>query len=204
MWSPAVTRRRPRHLFTEDSPFYADIPLQTYDPKKAQELFDELADDGKPVTFAYTVFPGSGPTTFDALAAQLKEYENVTVTADQRDTSQQGVVGTTGDYQVLTSSLAFSDPSSRLWATLSGDADRTNYSRIDDPKMNKALDAAFTAVDVKAQKAQYDIVQQQLAEQDPYLLYQSFLSGALTTKKVQGVDIYGYTSPAAVDLWLQP
>ena len=204
--SDAVTKGYPsvpETLFTKDSPFYEDIPLQTYDAKKAQELFDELADEGNPVEFAYTVFPGPGQTVFDALQAQLSTYENVTVTADQRDTSEQGVVGTTGDYQVLTSSLAFSDPASRLWATLHGDAERTNYSRINDPELNEALDAAVAATDPAEQKKQWATVQELLAELDPYILYQQFFNGTLSASEVNGIVMYGYTTPAAADLWLQ-
>jgi len=149
------------------------------------------------------VFPGPGQTVFDALQAQLSTYENVTVTADQRDTSEQGVVGTTGDYQALTSSLAFSDPSARLWASLHGDAERTNYSRINDPELNEALDAAVAATDPEEQKEQWTIVQEQLAELDPYILYQQFFNGALSTEEVNGIVMYGYTTPAAANLWLE-
>ncbi|WP_344315739.1 ABC transporter substrate-binding protein [Agromyces allii] len=192
----------PKTLFTKDSPFYEDIALQTYDPEKAQELFDELADEGKPVEFTYTVFPGTGPAYFDALQAQLALYDNVTVTADQRDSSEQGVVTTTGDYNLASSSLAFVDPASRLWGALSGDANRTNYSRIDDPELNAALDAALATTDLEEQKAQYKIVQERLAEVVPYVLFQEYLNGATVTDQVHGVEIYGYTTPAAANIWL--
>lgn len=192
----------PKTLFTKDSPFYLDIPLSEYDHDKAQELFDELAAEGKPLEFAYTLFPGSD-LVFAALQSQLKEYDNVTVTADQRDTSQQGVLGTTGEYQAITSSMAFADPAARLWGQLHGSAERTNYSRINDPEMSAALDAAFSP-DLEVQKKEYGIVQERLAELNPYILYSSFLSGAVLTENVKGVVVYGYTSPAAANIWLQP
>ncbi|MWB97569.1 ABC transporter substrate-binding protein [Agromyces seonyuensis] len=194
----------PKTLFQKNSPFYEDIPLQTQDSEKAQELFDELAAEGKPVEFAYTVFPGVGAATFDALQAQLAEYDNVTVTADQRDSSEQGVVTTTGDYNLATSSLAFVDPASRLWGALSGDADRTNYSRIDDPELNEALDAAVAAEDQDAQHEQWTLVQERLVEVVPYLLFQEYLNGAISTDQVHGIHMYGYTTPAAADIWIQP
>ncbi|MGI9824997.1 ABC transporter substrate-binding protein [Agromyces sp. Marseille-Q5079] len=193
----------PKTLFTKESPFYEDIPLQTFDQEKAQELFDELAAEGKPVEFSYTVFPGTGPATFDALQAQLKQYDNVTVTADQRDSSEQGVVTTTGDYNLASSSLAFVDPASRLWGALHGDANRTNYSGIDDAELNDALDAALATTDPDEQKAQYKIVQDRLAEIVPYVLFQEYLNGATVTDKVHGVEMYGYTQPAAAGIWLE-
>ncbi|NRG41052.1 ABC transporter substrate-binding protein [Rathayibacter sp. VKM Ac-2835] len=193
----------PETLFNEDSPFFEDLPLHTYDPEKAQELFDELAAEGKPLDFQYTVFPGNATRVFDALQSQLKAYDNVTVTADQRDTSQQGVVGTTGDYQSLTSSVAFVDPGSRLWGQFSSKADRTNYSRFSDPEMDAALDAQFETADVEEQKAQWKIVQERYIALQPYLLYSHSAFSAVTTDAVGGVDVYGYTTPPAADLWLQ-
>ncbi|ALV41891.1 hypothetical protein AU252_12575 [Pseudarthrobacter sulfonivorans] len=204
--SDSITRgypSAPKTLFTENSPLYEDIPLTTHDPEKAQKLFDELAAEGKPVNFSYTVFPGSGQLVFDALQSQLQKYKNVTVTPDQRDTSQQGVVGTTGDYQALTSSMAFVDPGSRLWGQLHGSADRTNYARFKDAETSAALDAGFTE-DPKAQKEAYKIVQERLAELHPYILYTSYLNGMLTSDKVHGATVFGYTSPSAAELWLQP
>jgi peptide/nickel transport system substrate-binding protein len=204
--SDSITRgypSAPKTLFTEGSPLFEDIPLATYDPGKAQKLFDELAAEGKPLKFSYTVFPGNGQLVFDALQSQLQKYKNVTVTPDQRDTSQQGVVGTTGDYQALSSSMAFVDPGSRLWGQLHASADRTNYSRFKDAETSAALDAGFTQ-DPAAQKAAYKVVQERLAELHPYILYTSYLNGALTTDKVHGAVVYGYTSPAAANLWLQP
>ncbi len=204
--SDSITRgyaSAPKTLFTKKSPLYEDIPLTTYDPEKAQKLFDQLAAEGKPVNFSYTVFPGNGQLVFDALQSQLQKYKNVTVTPDQRDTSQQGVVGTTGDYQALTSSMAFVDPGSRLWGQLNGTANRTNYSRFNDPETNAALDAGFSE-DPTAQKEAYRIVQKRLAELHPYILYTSYLNGLLSSDKVHGAVVYGYTSPAAADLWLQP
>lgn len=193
----------PKTLFTKDSPLFEDIPLATYDPEKAQKLFDELAAEGKPLKFSYTVFPGNGQLVFDALQSQLQKYKNVTVLPDQRDTSQQGVVGTTGDYQALSSSMAFVDPGSRLWGQLHASADRTNYARFKDAQTSAALDAGFTD-NPEDQKKAYKVVQERLAELHPYILYSSYLNGVLTTDKVQGAVVYGYTSPAAADLWLQP
>ncbi|MFT4158315.1 MAG: ABC transporter substrate-binding protein [Microbacterium sp.] len=193
----------PKTLFQDDSPFFSDIPLQSYDPEKAQELFDELADEGKPLEFTFTVFPGTGQTIFDALQAQLTGYDNVTVTADQRDASEQGVVTTNGDYNVAQSSLAFVDAASRLWGALDSSAERTNYSRISDPRLDEALDAALAATDIAEQKEHFATVQELLAELQPYILFQEYYNGAIVSDKVNGVHMYGYTTPAAANIWLE-
>lgn len=193
----------PATLFQADSPFFSDIPLQSHDPEKAQQLLDELAAEGKPLEFAYTVFPGTGQTVFDALQAQLAAYDNITVTADQRDTSEQGVVTTNGDYQAAQSSLAFVDAASRLWGALHSSAERTNYARISDPRLDAALDAAIAATDVTEQTAHFAEVQELLAELYPYIFFQEYYGGAITTDKVKGVTVYGYTTPAAAGIWLE-
>ncbi|MFT4051502.1 MAG: ABC transporter substrate-binding protein [Microbacterium sp.] len=193
----------PETLFQSDSPFFSDISLHTYDPDKAQELFDELAAEGDPLEFTFTVFPGTGQTIFDALQAQLSAYENVTVTADQRDTSEQGVVTTSGDYDVAQSSLAFVDAASRLWGALDSSANLTNYSRISDARLDAALDAAIAATDVDEQTEHFAEVQELLVELQPYILFQEYYNGAIVTDKVNGVVMYGYTTPAAANIWLE-
>lgn len=194
----------PRTLFPEDSPFYEDTVLQEKDPEKAQELFDDLAAEGKPLEFEFSLFPGAAAQgTFDSLQSQLKQYDNVTVTARQHDASLQGVIGTTGDYDMLISSLAFTEPSGRLWGALYSDAGASNYSRFSDPAVDAALDAATSTDDVAVQKEQYKIVQERLAEEVPYILYNAFYNGLITTDKVQGDLMYGYTVPRASQLWLK-
>ncbi|MFT4051505.1 MAG: ABC transporter substrate-binding protein [Microbacterium sp.] len=193
----------PTTLFQSDSPLFSDIPLQTYDPEKAQELFDELAAEGDPLEFAYTVYPGTGQATFDALQAQLAAYDNVTVTADQRDSSAQGVITTSGDFEMTTSALAFLDPAANLRSVLDSEAGLTNYTRISDARLDAALDAALAATDVDAQREAYAQVQTLLAELQPYILYQEYFNGAITTDQVHGVLMNGYTTPAAANIWIQ-
>lgn len=196
---PAV----PRTLFPKDSPYYADIPLTKHDPKKAQELFDELASEGKALDFTFTMLPSpSSQAVFDSIQSQLQQYENVAVTADQKPANEAGVYTTAGDYQSTTSSLAFTEPEGRLWGALHSKAGASNYSRFNDPIVDAALDAAGKTDDVTEQAKQYEIVQEQLAEQVPYLLNNEYYNGLITTDKVQGVVMFGYTTPRAADIWL--
>ncbi|MGO1543638.1 MAG: ABC transporter substrate-binding protein [Gulosibacter sp.] len=193
----------PATLFNEDSPYYSDTPISTYDPEKAQELFDELAADGKPLNFEYAMTPGpASEGTFNSLQSQLQQYDNVSVTADQKPASEAGVYTTAGDYQLTTSTLAFSDPSGRLWGALHSQAGATNYSRYNDPTTDEALDAAGMTDDPAEKAAQYQIVQDQYVENVPYIIYSGYYNQLLTTDKVQGVLMYGYTTPRVDDIWL--
>ncbi|ALJ21943.1 ABC transporter substrate-binding protein [Microbacterium sp. No. 7] len=195
----------PRTLFTEDSPLFSDIPLATHDPERAQELFDELAAEGKPLEFGFAMTPGpSVQGVFDAMQPQLAQYDNVTITADQRDASEAGVLATKGDYEMTFSSLAFADPVGRLWGALHSEAGPSNYTRFNDPATDAALDAAGATTDVDEQREQFAIVQERLAELVPYILVQQFLNGAISTDKVQGVEMFGFTTPHVAGIWLQP
>jgi len=111
------------------------------------------------------------------------------------------VLVTTGDFQAITSSLTFVDPVSRLGAALHGTGE-TNYSGLDDPELNAALDAAEVAADVETQKEQYDIVQERLAVLNPIILYTDYSQAILTTPQVQGSIVFGYTTPSAADIWI--
>ncbi|MFT4234291.1 MAG: ABC transporter substrate-binding protein [Microbacterium sp.] len=197
---PAV----PSTLFNESSPLYADIPLATYDPEKAQELFDELAAEGNPLEFTYTLFPTqSSQATFEALQAQLGEYDNVTVVADQRDGSEAGTIAPSGDFQMLPWSLTFADPIGRLWGALHSEAGTTNYTHIADPALDAALDAANVAGDDDEELAkQFEIVQERLAELVPYIIYGELYTGTISSDKVNGIELYGFTTPQASGLWL--
>lgn len=194
----------PKTLFTEDSPLYSDVPMNEHNPQKAQELFDELAAEGKPVDFKYTVFPGPGAAQFDALQAQLAEYQNVKVTADQRDSSQTGVVTTSGDFDVAYSSLAFVDPASRMWGALHGTAERTNYARLNDEELNNLLDVGLSKVDapIEQQNEAYKAIQERLAVVTPYILMETWTVGTISNDNVHGVEMFGYTTPNAGSLWI--
>lgn len=198
---PAV----PQTLFAEDSPFYSDIALTNHDPERAQELFDELAAEGNPLSFEFSMLPGpSAQGTFDSLQSQLQQYDNVSVTARQLPPSEAGVFTTQGDFQVTTSSMAFSEPSGRLWGALHSQAGTSNYSRFNDPETDAALDAAGATDDEEEKREQYAIVQERLVEQVPYIMHSAYYNGLITNQNVHGVLMFGYSTPRVAEIWLQP
>lgn len=206
-FSDAVTSGHPNApvtLFNSDSPFYADIPIQEYDADKAQGLFDELADEGKPVEIEYTLFPGA-QVFFDAFQAQMSKYDNVTVTVDNRDTAEIGKIRNTGEFDMIVSGLSFTEPNARLPITLSGEADGgTNYARLNDPEMNALLAEAVAAPELEEQVEIYREVQEKFAELVPYLLYTLQQVGVSTATDVNGVVVYNNGSPATAGIWIQP
>ncbi|ALJ21206.1 ABC transporter substrate-binding protein [Microbacterium sp. No. 7] len=193
----------PETLFVDASPFHSDIPLHTYDPEKAQELFDELAAEGKPVDFKVTFFAGSS-TQYEALQAQLNEYDNVTIGADQRDPSEAGLVTLAGDFQITTTSiLVGAEPDPRLGLFLHSDG-RQNYTRISDAELDAALEAGRHATDLDERIEAYETVQERVVELTPYVFTSRISAGVMANDEINGITRYGIGSMWPATLWLAP
>ncbi|MDR6688753.1 peptide/nickel transport system substrate-binding protein [Arthrobacter sp. 1088] len=193
----------PKTLFKSDSPLFADVPVHTFDKDKAQKLFNELAAEGKPLNFTMAVFPGS-TAMFEAVQAQLSQYDNVTITANQRDQSEQGSLPAKGDFQLLNSAIVFNDPDPRIWLALNGEAGSSNYSRLNDAGMNAALNAGRDGKTVEERAAAYKKVAERFQELVPMILTNVAYFGTVESSKVHGIHLYGMGSLAPDTLWLQP
>src|ERR1700755_3099916 len=67
-------------LFDQSSPFYTDTPLRKPDKDTAQKLLDQLAAEGKPVSFTFSAFATSENRALaEAVQAQLSAFKNVTM-----------------------------------------------------------------------------------------------------------------------------
>ncbi|MGO4588137.1 ABC transporter substrate-binding protein [Micrococcaceae bacterium Sec5.1] len=193
----------PKTLFKADSPLFADVPVHTYDREKAQKLFNELAAEGKPLTFSMALFPG-GSAMFEAIQSQLSQYQNVKVTANQRDQSEQGSLPVKGDFQMLSSAIVFNDPDPRIWLALHGEAGSSNYSRLNDAQMNTALNAGRDGKTIEERADAYKKVAERFQELVPMILTNVSYFGSIESSKVNGITMYGMGSLAPDTLWLQP
>ena len=187
-------------LFPKGSPFYNDTALQTFDKAKAQELFDELAAEGKPVSFTFTSFPGN-ESTAEAVQAQLGAYKNVTVKVGQREWAETGAVFGQGDFDVTIAAVNFIDPEPDLFSFFFSKALR-NPSKIADPELDAALLSGRTEQSTEARKAAYDTVAERLAELVPAIFYQRSSFTTVATTKVGGITMYGAGSLIPDELWL--
>ncbi len=195
------TGKVPTTLFDQSSPFYQDIPLQKNDPAEAQKLFDALAAEGKPVSFALSAFPGS-PALPNSVQTQLSAFKNVTVKISTIDLAQYGTIVGKREFQALTSSVAFGDPEPRLWFGFDSKS-AGNNSGISDPQLDAALDAGRTAHSETDRAAAYKTVQERLAVLHPVIFYSRATPGVIAAKNVGGVTEYGYGSVLPENLWLQ-
>jgi peptide/nickel transport system substrate-binding protein len=190
-------------LFTKQSPFYADIPTAKVDKAAAQKLFDELAADGKPVTFTIKSFPTpENKGAAESIQTQLSTFKNVKVKVQTVDLSEVPALYTKHDYDMMMSSALFTDPEPRLWTVFHGDS-RVNASGIDDPQLNEALQTGRTATKQADRKAAYETVQRRLAALVPVLWVTRSAPSAVTAKNVHGIRQYGMGSLQPEELWIQ-
>ncbi|MEU6378980.1 ABC transporter substrate-binding protein [Streptomyces sp. NPDC046909] len=186
-------------LFPKTSPYYNDVALHTYDKQDAQQLFDELAADGKPVTFTFTTFP-TDKALAEAVQAQLSAYKNVTVKINTVDWSESGKVYGQKQYDMLTSTAFFLDPEPALSAAFSSQS-RRNASFIADAQLDAALQKGSSATTDEERAAAYRTVSERLAALDPAIPIARTAQAAVT-KKVGGVVLDGSGSPLPAELWL--
>ena len=133
-------------LFATDSPFFDPVLPEMNDPARAQELFDELADEGKPVEFRLLSSQAGGSATAEAIQSQLSAYDNVTVTIDARDVQAYTTALTTQiDFEAASYGITFRDPEPRIHDLFSSDGNQ-NKAGFKTPEIDSLLVEARSAV----------------------------------------------------------
>lgn len=190
------------YLFVDGSPFFEDVPLWTHDKDAAQVLFDELAADGKPLSFTFLSYPTQeSRAAGEALQAQLNAFDNVEVAVEVADYSTLTARAGGRDFDMIISSAIVQDPDYALWTAFHGDSPG-NFSGLDDPALNDALDAGRLAESDEERKAAYSTVQARLAELVPGVWYIKASPSVLYGENVHGIDLYTLGSPRPEELWV--
>jgi peptide/nickel transport system substrate-binding protein len=99
-------------IFRPDSPFYDPNILQLgYNPTKAQQLFDDLAAEKKPVEFTLASFSAINYfTSAQYIQGVLNKYRNVKVSVQQDAGTAHQQNYNSGNYQASNSGLPIVDP----------------------------------------------------------------------------------------------
>jgi peptide/nickel transport system substrate-binding protein len=190
-------------LFDKSSPFYTDTPLRKPDKAAAQKLFDELAAEGKPVSFAFTAFATSENRALaEAVQAQLSAFKNVTMQVKVVDLSQSIPLFGTKDFDTVISSAFFADPEPRLYTVFAGSS-ASNMSGVGDPQLDQDLLQGRAATSVDQRKAAYAALQQRLSDLVPVIFMTRAAPSVMTTKNVGGVQQYGLGSLLPEELWIK-
>ena len=190
-------------LFDRSSPFYSDTPLITPDRAKAQQLFDALAAEGKPVSFTYTSYPiTENRRSAEAVQAQLSTFGNVTVKVNTVDFSQVAAMRNSHDFDMISSSATFLDPEPTLYSVLHGSS-RRNMPGIDDAQLNAALADGRNSTSPDQRKAAYQVVQDRLSALVPGIFPFRSPQGAIGGKNVGGLTQYGLSSLLPENIWIE-
>ncbi|MEW2397248.1 ABC transporter substrate-binding protein [Streptomyces sp. NPDC046862] len=190
-------------LFDKSSPFHADIPVSKPEPATAQKLFDEVAADGKPVSFTITNTSSTeSKAVAEAVQAQLSKFKNVTVKIKLVEFAEFLALQTSHDFDVTTSSASFIDPEPRL-STAFESTSPTNMSGISDKQLDAALNEGRTETSVDKRKAAYEEVQKRLASLHPVLWVNRTAAGVISANDVGGLQQYGFGSLWPEELWIK-
>lgn len=167
----------PTNYFTKASPYYEPAyTLPTFDPAKAQALFDELKADGKPFKMTLVTYTNSDLKRLSSYVQQvLSGYENVEVELDLVDQAmlkprcqQQANFDLCVDGGVLVANGAEPIISNLL---KTGGVD--NWGQYSSEAMDGYLAAANATMDAGEVKAAYSQVQKLVAEDLPLYIFGS-------------------------------
>ncbi len=191
-------------LFSKTSPFYSDTSLATTDKAAAQKLFDELAAEGKPVSFTFTSAPTSENRAIaENIQAQLSAFKNVHVEVKIIEVAELVGLRTTHNFDAVASSAFFQDPEPRLTTVFSGSSP-ANLPGINDPKLNESILTGRTSSSDADRKAAYEMVQKRLADLAPVVFLARAAPSAIADKNVGGIVQYGLGSLLPQELWINP
>jgi peptide/nickel transport system substrate-binding protein len=168
------------HLIPPSSPWYAEkVVFPSYDPKKAQALFDEVAKEtGKPVEIHYLGAGGSCPYG-EALQTILSKFQNLKLVPDcvvvtDYVTNIQQKKYEYGQW-VCPGNIA-ADPDPDLYDCFHSQS-RTNITGYSNPELDKALAEGRSSSNFKDRKAAYDKAQAILAKDLPFVVVPVVIAG---------------------------
>ncbi|MGV8854681.1 MAG: ABC transporter substrate-binding protein [Devosia sp.] len=165
----------PTNYFTATSPFYdPDDTLPTYDPAKAQELFDALAADGTPFKMKLVTYTNSDLKRLASYLQQvLSGYDNVTVELELVD---QAMLKPTCQTQVnfdlcVDGGVLVANGAEPIISNLLSSGGVDNWGQYKSATMDELLASANgTMVDTEV-KADYAKVQKVIAEDLPLYIF---------------------------------
>jgi peptide/nickel transport system substrate-binding protein len=184
----------PTSLFPEGTPFHnPEITFPEPDPVEAQRLFDELAAEGKPVSFTIVNAGGDSNNKAIGLQTQLAAYDNVDVKVQVLDGASYGTTLFAGDFDLAVYGFAGEDPEP-AFASL-----RTTHplkiASMGSPQIDAAIQEGREATDVAGRKAAYDKLGDAVNQVYKYIWMNVNKSWAVESPQVTGLTLYTMGTP---------
>ncbi|MGV1832652.1 ABC transporter substrate-binding protein [Agrobacterium vitis] len=165
----------PTNYFTKSSPFYdPTYKLPNYNPKHAQELFDQLAKDGKPFNIKLVTYSNSDLKRLASYLQQaLSAYDNVTVNLQLVD---QAMLSPTCKGQMnfdfcVDGGVLVANGAEPIISNLLSSNGNDNWGKYNSTDMDKELAEANATMDPAAVKAAYAKVQKRVATDLPLYIF---------------------------------
>jgi peptide/nickel transport system substrate-binding protein len=192
----APEARAAQSLFVPGSPFHEpDLTFPAADRTRAQELFDELAAEGRPVDFVLVNLSGNDINTRAAqyIQSQLRDMRNVSIRIDSIDvTAARERVFLRHDYDMSAypGAYRYPDPEPSLVNLLgsTGSFNTTGYANAD---VDAALLAARSTTDAGERAAGYRVVQERFMADLPGMFTFTPTLATIMSRDVTGLE---YTS----------
>ena len=191
-------------LFDQSSPFYSpDLKLPRQDRATAQRIFDELAAEGKPVSFTFTATATSETKGLaESVQAQLSSFRNVNVQVKVLDHTVYSSLYTNPDFDMVVYSAQFTDPDPDLYFAFHTGSS-TNLGGFSDPELDAALETGRKSTSTEERKAAYRTVQERLIALSPVIFTSRAAPSVVAAKNVYGVKQYGWGSLLPEELWIK-
>ncbi|OPC79051.1 hypothetical protein B4N89_33675 [Embleya scabrispora] len=181
----------PTHsIFPPESPLVdaGTETVQRTDRAQAQRLLDELAAEGKPLDFTYSIPQNANAQrTAEYIMTSLRALRNISVKiAPMPIAAFQTDIVINKNYQAAMFSYYLSDAEPGLYVNLYSTSPN-NYLLYANPTVDRNLDQARTTNDPAQRKAAYTAVAAQLKQDAPLWTYQSSVVTAFHRSTVVGM-----------------
>lgn len=186
-------------LFHSGDPYYSGTRIQVHDPERAQELFDELAAEGKPVKF--TIHAAINPEVAEAVQTQLRSFDKVDVEVQRVEVADSTSRLLDLNYQALTNGapFAYPDPTLHTWFH---SRSKIHPGRPVDATIDHLIDASRASTDEGERRQLWKQVEERAAETYATVWTIRPERTYVARPEVGGVKIYGAGSLAVDDLWI--
>jgi len=177
-----------RSLFAESSPFYDSGRLFAGDdPAAAQDLLNEIAEAGEPLSFTLSMPQGGQWRRYgETVQSRLSELDNVTVEVDfLENAALASQVFGERNYHMSGFNLFMPDPEPNLFNLIHSEG-RDNHSQYANPELDEAIEGVWGAPDDDARADLYATIEEILIEDvpvwplkgaAPYVLHHDGVSG---------------------------
>lgn len=185
-WDPGGTAMK--ELFSSNSPFYN--PKYVNPPQnraKAQQLFNQLAKEGHPLSFTFTDLAG-----YDSIGqfiqSHLAQFKNVSVKVQVVQGPVYQTDSIKGTFQMIPQGFFFATPWPSMATGFQGGS-AENFGRWNDPAVNRALADLKKTTSAAKERKDWTTVLSQIASQDPIYTSQQALFTTAYAKNVHNVQV---------------